>query len=90
MYSSPRPQCERIAHRLLCVPVGTSNAASKPSMAAIFSCSAFTLGSVPKTSSPSGAAIMASRIAGVGCVTVSLRRSTREVRSVMVASPGNS
>src|ERR1700744_6632252 len=76
MYSSPRPQCDRIAHRLLWVPVGTKSAASKPSRPAIFSCSALMLGSSAKTSSPSGAAIMAARIAAVGWVTVSLRRST--------------
>src|SRR6185369_5951005 len=76
MYSSPRWQCDRIAQRLLWVPVGTNSAASKPSIPAIFSCSAFTLGSSPNTSSPSGAAIIAARMPGVGCVTVSLRRST--------------
>src|SRR5262245_11560349 len=76
MYSSPRPQCERMPHRLLWVPVGTNKAASKPSRSAIFSCSALVLGSVPNTSSPNGAAIMAARIAAVGCVTVSLRKST--------------
>src|SRR6201999_1460405 len=47
-----------------------------PSRPAIFSCSALMLGSSAKTSSPSGAAIMAARIAAVGWVTVSLRRST--------------
>jgi hypothetical protein len=65
-----------IAQRLLCVPVGMKSAASKPSMAAILSCSAFTLGSVPKTSSPRGAVAIAARMQGVGWVTVSLRRST--------------
>src|SRR6185369_4394331 len=76
MYSSPRWQWLSMAHRLLCVPVGTNSAASNPSSAAIFSCSALTLGSSPNTSSPRGAAAMALRMATVGCVTVSLRKST--------------
>src|SRR5262245_41093040 len=63
------------AARLLCVPDGMNSAASLPSIDAIRSCSALTVGSSPNTSSPSGAAIIASRIAGVGRVTVSLRRS---------------
>src|SRR3989339_165393 len=76
MYSSPRSQWVISAHRLLCVPVGMNSAASLPVMSAICACSALTLGSSPKTSSPSGAANMASRMASVGWVTVSLRRST--------------
>ena len=76
MYSSPRPQWLMIATRLLCVPLATNSAASLPSSAAIFSCSALTVGSSPKTSSPTSAAAIAARIAGVGRVTVSLRRST--------------
>jgi hypothetical protein len=62
-----------------------NNAASKPSSAAIFSCSALTLGSAPKTSSPRGAVAIASRMAAVGCVTVSLRRSMVGLRTVMPA-----
>src|SRR5512134_1855260 len=52
-----------------------NSAASLPSIDAIRSCSALTVGSSPKTSSPSGASIIAARIAAVGRVTVSLRRS---------------
>jgi hypothetical protein len=51
---------------------------------AMRSCSALTLGSSPKTSSPSGAANMASRIAAVGRVTVSLRKST-----TFISAPGS-
>src|SRR5674476_920709 len=76
MYSSPRWQCDKIAHRLLGVPVGTNSAASNPNNAANLSCKALTLGSSANTSSPNFASNMAARIAGVGCVTVSLRRST--------------
>src|SRR5687767_8150719 len=84
MYSSPRWQWARMPQKLLCVPVGTKRAASKPSISAICACSALTLGSSPNTSSPSGAASMASRIAAVGRVTVSLRRSTRGLLMVLL------
>jgi hypothetical protein len=57
------PQCAISAHRLLCVPVGMKSAASKPSRAAMRSCSALTLGSSPNTSSPTSAAAMAARMA---------------------------
>jgi hypothetical protein len=46
-----------------------------PNMAAHFSSSFFTVGSSPKTSSPTSAFIMASCIPGVGLVTVSLLKS---------------
>jgi len=49
--------------------------ASKPSIAASFSCNALTAGSSPYTSSPTSAANIAARIAAVGRVTVSERRS---------------
>jgi hypothetical protein len=94
MYSSPRWQWLISAARLLCVPVGMNSAASLPSSAATRSCSALTLGSSPNTSSPSGAANIASRIAAVGRVTVSLRRSIiasprsqEESRAVRRAAP---
>ena len=76
MYSSPRWQCAIRPHKLLCVPVGINRAASNPSMSAMRSCKALTDGSSPNTSSPKGAANMAARMAAVGWVTVSLRRST--------------
>src|SRR5438105_1078880 len=75
MYSSPRWQWVITATRLPCVPLGTNSAASLSSIAAMRSCSALTVGSSPNTSSPSSARIIASRMPGVGRVTVSLRRS---------------
>src|SRR5512141_837236 len=75
MYSSPRAQCVITATRFDCVPEGTNSAASNPSSAAVSASSALTLGSSPKTSSPTGAAAITARIAAVGRVTVSLRKS---------------
>src|SRR5262245_33322294 len=57
------------------VPLGSHSAASLPSSAAIRSCNAFTVGSSPYWSSPTGAAAIAARIGGDGRVTVSERRS---------------
>src|SRR5688572_24343621 len=57
------------------VPDGTQSAASLPSNAATRSCSALTVGSSPNWSSPTGAAAIAARMASVGFVTVSDRRS---------------
>ncbi len=57
------------------MPDGTNSPASKQSISASFSCSALTVGSSPYTSSPTSAASIASRIAAVGRVTVSERRS---------------
>src|SRR5579875_927877 len=57
------------------VPDGTNRAASLPSSPAMRSSKRLTVGSSPKTSSPTSAVCMAARIAGVGRVTVSLRRS---------------
>ncbi len=52
MNSSPRAQCVITPMRFDCVPEGTYSAASKPSSAAVSASSALTLGSSPKTSSP--------------------------------------
>src|SRR5690606_16424711 len=57
------------------VPVGTKRAASCPRSSAANSCKRWTVGSSPKTSSPTSAVDIARRIAEVGWVTVSLRRS---------------
>src|SRR6516165_582789 len=57
------------------VPDGTNTAASLPSRSATTSSSRLTVGSSPKTSSPTSAAFMAARMPAVGRVTVSLRRS---------------
>ena len=58
------------------VPLGTKSAASLPASAAQRRSSSITVGSSPNTSSPTTASAMARRMAGVGRVTVSLRRST--------------
>jgi hypothetical protein len=73
--SSPRWQCAISAARFDCVPEGKKSPASCPKRAASTSCRRFTVGSSPKTSSPTSARAIASRIAREGCVTVSLRRS---------------
>src|SRR3990170_1026782 len=57
------------------VPVGTKTAAALPVILAARASRAFTVGSSPKTSSPTRARAIASRMAPVGSVTVSLRRS---------------
>src|SRR5262245_24162081 len=59
------------------LPLGTNRAASLPTMAAARASSFFTVGSSPKTSSPTSASAIAWRMAGVGCVTVSERKSMR-------------
>ena len=63
------------AVRLPWVPLVTKTAASRPSSSAARSSRAFTVGSSWKTSSPTSADAMARRIAGLGWVTVSERRS---------------
>src|SRR5919201_4512022 len=57
-------------------PVGVNSAASCPNSAATSACNALTVGSSPYTSSPTSAAAIAARMAGVGLVTVSDRRYT--------------
>src|SRR5688572_7955262 len=74
--SSPRWQWLMSAARLDCVPDGKSSADSKPKISAARACRRLTLGSSPKTSSPSSAAIIAWRIPADGRVTVSDRKST--------------
>src|SRR5690349_15625422 len=60
------------------VPDGTNTAASLPSNSATRSSRRLTVGSSRKTSSPTSAACMAARMAAVGFVTVSLRRSIND------------
>src|SRR6266850_516636 len=79
MTPSPRWQWLISAARLDCVPEGKKSASSKPKISAARACSRFTVGSSPKTSSPSSASSIARRMAGVGRVTVSERRSTMPV-----------
>ena len=73
--ASPGRQWSRTPIRFDIVPEGTKRAASLPNSAATRSWSSITVGSSPHTSSPTAAAAMAARIAGVGRVTVSLRKS---------------
>ncbi len=73
--SSPARQCTRTPTRFDMVPEGTYKAASLPSISATRSCSRLTVGSSPKTSSPTSASAIAERIGSVGLVTVSLRKS---------------
>src|SRR6185436_17134020 len=63
--------------RLPMVPEATKRPASLPRRAAAVASSRWTVGSSPQTSSPTSARAMASRISGVGSVSVSERRSTK-------------
>src|SRR6185437_16209857 len=64
---------------------GVNSAASKPSSEATSACNASTVGSSPKTSSPTSASAIACRMPADGLVTVSLRRSTTSTISVLPA-----
>ena len=75
MISWPRWRCAIWATRLPIAPDATNRPASLPSSSAARSSSAMTVGSSPKTSSPTSASAIARRISGVGFVTVSDRRS---------------
>jgi hypothetical protein len=75
MTSSPGRVSTRSATWFAIVPLGSQSEASWPSSAATRSCSWLTVGSSPYWSSPTGAAAIAARIAAVGRVTVSERRS---------------
>ena len=74
--SSPGRQCTSSAISLHMEPDGRKTPASLPSIAATRACSALTVGSSPRCSSPTSASAMAWRMAAVGRVTVSLLRST--------------
>src|SRR6266850_6458054 len=76
MTSSPRWQWLISAARFDWVPEGKNSAASKPKISAARACRRLTVGSSPKTSSPSSASSIAWRIPAEGRVTVSERRST--------------
>ncbi len=73
--SSPGCVCVLTAIWFDMVPDGTNRPASLPSRSATDSSRRLTVGSSPKTSSPTSAAFIAARIPAVGRVTVSLRRS---------------
>jgi len=59
------------------VPEGTNRPASLPNSSAASASKCATLGSSPRTSSPTSASAIATRICAVGLVTVSLRMSTQ-------------
>lgn len=75
MTSSPRPQWLSRETRLAMVPLGTKTAPDFPMRSAAMASRRRTVGSSPKTSSPTAAAAIAALIAGVGWVRVSERRS---------------
>ena len=77
--SSPGRTCSRSPNWLAIDPVGVNRPASWPSSPATRSSRARTVGSSPKTSSPTSAWAMAWRIAWVGLVSVSDSRSARQV-----------
>ncbi len=81
--SCPRPTSVRTASTLAIDPVGVNNAAWCPNSPATRSSSRRTVGSSPKTSSPTSACAIAARIASVGAVTVSERRSITGTPSVV-------
>src|SRR5574341_2155891 len=72
--------------RLPIVPEGTNKPASLPIISAAISCNRLTVGSSPYTSSPTSAFAIASRISGVGFVTVSERRSTNSISTFLSQS----
>src|SRR5919109_5457335 len=74
--SCPERVCATTQTRLPCVPDVTKSPASLPSRSAAAASSRWIVGSSPQTSSPTSARAMASRISGVGSVSVSERRST--------------
>jgi hypothetical protein len=75
MSSSPGRVWQAMASWFPIVPEDTKSAASFPVISATAASSRRTLGSSPNTSSPTSASAIARRIACVGRVTVSLRRS---------------
>src|SRR3990170_8707597 len=76
MISWPGRVCESTDTRLPMVPEATKSPASFPVRSADSASRRWTVGSSSQTSSPTSAFAMASRIAGVGSVRVSERRST--------------
>src|SRR5438477_644131 len=69
--SWPGRVCVTTETRLPCVPEVTKSPAGLPSRCAASASRRRTVGSSPQTSSPTSARAMASRISGVGCVSVS-------------------
>lgn len=81
--SSPGRASTRSATWLAMVPEGSHSAASLPSSCAQRSCSRFVVGSSPYWLSPTGAAAIAARMAALGRVTVSERRSMGSFMAVL-------
>src|SRR5574337_1317656 len=81
MISWPGRVWESTDTRFPIVPEATKSPASLPVSSAASASSRFAVGSSSQTSSPTSARAMASRIAGVGSVTVSERRSTTSCMS---------
>src|SRR5437867_7096921 len=71
------------------VPEATKRPASLPSRSAAIASSRLTVGSSSQTSSPTSARAMASRISGVGSVSVSDRRSTMSCTWLPLGSETN-
>src|SRR5687767_12351606 len=83
--SWPARVCATTEIRFPIVPEGTNRPASLPSRAAAIASRRCTVGSSPHTSSPTSARAMASRISGVGSVSVSERRSTMSCTGLLLA-----
>ena len=79
MHPRPRGQWHSTEMRLPIVELGRKSAASFPNSAAARSCSEFTVGSSPHTSSPTAASAIALRMPSDGRVTVSLRKSAKDL-----------
>src|SRR6185436_19261245 len=82
--SWPACVCATTETRLPIVPDATKTAASLPRREAAIASRRWTVGSSPHTSSPTSARAMASRISGVGSVSVSERRSTMSCTRVLL------
>ena len=72
------------------MPLVTNNPASLPSRSAAVRSSRLTVGSSPYTSSPTSASAIAWRIAVVGLVRVSLRRSITRGAVLVIVMQGSS
>src|SRR5437867_3349344 len=79
---SPGSACAMTATRLAIVPLCTKSAASLPRRRSAVSSSLRTVGSSPKSSLPTSASASARRIAGVGTVEASVRRSIESLTSL--------
>src|SRR6266850_1359484 len=83
--SWPGRVCVTTETRLPWVPEVTKRPAGLPSRSAASASKRRTVGSSPQTSSPTSARAMASRISGVGSVSVSERRSTKSCINISLS-----